>query len=387
MSNEVPEIIDLDFILSRYENTDIVVLSQEFVPCSNIFALKLSVTIDAYPFDGTKVVNYFVKLCKQDTNIDIRTDYIARFQKEIYFYQLAIPAITNFQRDRCIRAMPYYNLFPKCIGARLNIDREKTVPDETAVLILEELKEQGYQCENTNRDCSLQDYTVILTTLAYMHAVPLAMRTHQLDSFKSNVLPSLLDIKQHNKIPHWFDNIYDMVYQVFKFNDAISPYFQSIKTAIEKSKKYTLFGKPFTCDCWITLCHSNFSKLNLMMKCECIYRGKSIKILDNQTLEYSHCCNDLIFFLFTSVNSNLLNSHYDFLVCWYYDFFVYTLTKYEIDVRPYTVNNFYKELKIQGPRMILQILRALPYITNDMYDEDKEPVLGMEYIQKLGMNL
>ncbi|KAF7279851.1 hypothetical protein GWI33_006659 [Rhynchophorus ferrugineus] len=380
---ESQKIINLNDILSKYYKVDLMVYEQSFTQYWKPTLCELKVLIEKKKAEPEELF-YFVKMCEQDIKVYIRIDHLSNFKTEVDFYDTAVPAMTEFQRRKSIYARTYQNLFPKCIGARVSAEQGKRLPDESGILLFEHLGRMGYMNPSPTEGLYMSACEIVLANLAEMHATPIAMRILCLPDFKSKVVPCLINTKQPKIRSRRYKKINEMLDELGDFDFEMLPYIPSVKRTIEMIKHNTLFNDSFSDETWITLCHSNFSILNVMLK----YDTKTAipiacKLLDFKTLEYSYCFNDLVFFLSTSINSTLFKYHFDFMLESYFSSFIQVLMEYDIDLVAYSRNNFHKHLNIQAPNMILKILQALPYIACNKYGEDGEPILGSKFKRRL----
>lgn len=68
-----------------------------------------------------------------------------------------------------------------------------------------------------------------------------------------------------------------------------------------------------------TICHNDFWVNNMMLQWDKEGRPQDIKIVDFQTTHYNSAAIDLLFFLFTSVESNVLVADLDSFLRLYFD--------------------------------------------------------------------
>lgn len=90
-------------------------------------------------------------------------------------------------------------------------------------------------------------------------------------------------------------------------------------------------------DVFNSICHNDFWVNNIMIK----YEGSpekptSLKIFDFQLTKFAPVTLDLIFFLFTSLNYDLLHNSFDELVKEYYDEFIRILKVHSCSVEEFS---------------------------------------------------
>ncbi|XP_030747740.1 uncharacterized protein LOC115876184 [Sitophilus oryzae] len=379
----------LDVLLGKYFGEEITVLDSSTytvpLPVTKVSRYELKVKIFKRVSRQEEKLDLFIKLFEPDVKIHIRLDLLTRFKKEVDTYNLTIPALTEFQR---LNGFPedqlYSNMFAKCIGARVSVEDDKSIPDKTAVIILENLKSLGYASENiVYGGFDLEAARLLVHNLAQFHAVPLAMRIMHLDVFQEKVVPSMAEFKKHTKNPEYYKIIDSIIKQGIEGDNELEPHLDAIFNAIEFSKANTWFTKYYTDETWITLSHSDYSILNLMLIKDDKGHALSSKIVDLQVFEYLHCTSDLLYFLFTSVEQEVLKKNYEALVKIYFERFLEVLTQCQVYTGEYTLKNFYQELTSEAPKVLINILQALPFVTCEKWPEDGEPVLTPKYKRKV----
>ncbi|KAJ8950675.1 hypothetical protein NQ318_012754 [Aromia moschata] len=95
--------------------------------------------------------------------------------------------------------------------------------------------------------------------------------------------------------------------------------------------------------------------------------GKAVKnkMVDLQLTTYSSLIRDLIFFLFTSVDNGVLDKHLDDFVQLYYDSFVDNLKDFDLDLGPFSWEEFQKELEEVAPTEVYHVLVMLKPICTE----------------------
>lgn len=96
------------------------------------------------------------------------------FKKEITAYTEILPTLENFQRECGIK--DFIDVFPKCYGARLNLDKNQNEVGVDAVLIFENLKVDNYVMYNRFDGFDFDTSNYIVKDLAKFHALTLAMK-------------------------------------------------------------------------------------------------------------------------------------------------------------------------------------------------------------------
>ncbi|XP_076260694.1 uncharacterized protein LOC143196693 [Rhynchophorus ferrugineus] len=374
MATTKERISGLRMILHNYYNTEVHMVDEELSILEKPTCIELTAQFRKGGQSNLETLACFVKLCEFDTGITINIDQLTGFKKEVDFYRFVIPALTKYQkRQKIASGSHYYYLFPKCIGATVSILCDREVPDETGALVLENIKEMGYRVPDENLD--MKSCKLVLSQMARMHAAPLAMKLVSLEEYKAQVVPYLLNTCYRKTPYRHFDarTLTADVLQMYDLSDSIS----STDAVIEYSKSITDLNI-IEDDTWFTLCHSDFTIRNLMMTYDLRGNPQGCKIIDWKCYSYSHCCDDLLLFLFTSVEIPILIECYSSLLDYYYTQLIYQLKKYRVGkkIGPYTKARFLGEVHMQGQKLLAQIVQALAYITCEGYKENGEPILG-----------
>lgn len=113
------------------------------------------------------------------------------FPKECSIYTIVAPQLNKFQVERQVPHHLQLNVFCDCFGARDRVDDEP-------LLLLENLKMQGFTIGDRHKGFNRKHSEFILTNLAHFHAVPIALRYLNPQLFASTIRPSLEKISMAN---------------------------------------------------------------------------------------------------------------------------------------------------------------------------------------------
>ncbi|CAH1119518.1 unnamed protein product [Phaedon cochleariae] len=97
------------------------------------------------------------------------------YQREIYVYEKIFPAFEKFQEERKI--IDRFNAVPKCYRTFLS-----------EVIVLENLRTQGYKLHNKGIPMNLQHIELVLSNYAKLHALSFAFRDQKAEEY--NILTS-----------------------------------------------------------------------------------------------------------------------------------------------------------------------------------------------------
>lgn len=289
-------------------------------------------------------------------------DTAVTFKKEIIAYTKVIPAFVQLQKEQGVSNDELLDIFPKCYGARLNLDKNQNAVDDDAVLVFENLKVQGYDTYNRYLGFELDASKIVMRDLAKFHAVGIAMKLLKPDVFQEVVGPCLVRNKGLDYIPAEVEDSFKYsVVTVASTIPEIAQYVERLELAFETSKQSFRADKQPRPQ-WGTLIHGDYWVNNTMIKKDSNNKPIKNKIVDLQILEYDSVVHDLIFFLFTSVANDILEQHYEDLLKTYHVSFVKTLKQLNVDTDLYTWEEFLKEIDIEAPKEFFHVSFMLKFI-------------------------
>lgn len=262
------------------------------------------------------------------------------FNKEIELYNTIIPTLQQFQKDHGIKDV--IDFVPKFYGGRLGLEEGKY--DQNAVLLLENLKIEGYVTENRNVGFDFSTTKLILQKLAQFHAIPLALKLKKPKEFELKIKPYLKEVIM---VPsEASENAFDpltLIIETIEQDPFCSKYYPKLKPLVEKfvgMKKHQVTTKDFLatvvhCDLWVN---------NVMIK-PVDGKVEGVKLVDFQMTHYDSPGRDVSFFLFTSVQNDVIVNKYDELVAEYHKSFINTLKQFDINTEPYSLKVIHEDIK------------------------------------------
>ncbi|KAJ8931040.1 hypothetical protein NQ314_016068 [Rhamnusium bicolor] len=254
------------------------------------------------------------------------------FKKELEFYRTVVPTLREFQKDHALDVMDF---FPEFYGGRLGQGLNPDLFDNDAVILLENLK----LCFD------LDGAKFILKSLAAFHAIPLALKFKKPEVFKKSVLPFINNVKAFDSLgKEIVYTVIDGIVKLAEENKKCVPLLSGIKSGMERSYYFTQNPSPPR-EPFATLIHCDLWVNNTMVKMD---ENKVIgnKFVDFQLTEYGSPARDLIFFVFDSIQNNVVVNYFDDLVEFYHQNFTDILCKFNIDIGPFSLKNFREEIDI-----------------------------------------
>ncbi|XP_066154075.1 uncharacterized protein [Euwallacea fornicatus] len=265
-------------------------------------------------------------------------------RNEIKWYSEIVPLLTEFAQEYGIETSHYV----KHLGSRFSLDSSKSKADSEAVLVLENLIPQGYINFERQIGFDLTTSKAILKVLAKFHAIPLASK------FKKPELFALIKDYLQKTTPNFGGEENQtgaappekLILAKALEIPACAPYVQNIK-ALQKNfvpmnERFKVTGK----EPWNTIVHNDFWVNNMMIKANEQERSKSlVKILDFQICLYTSYTWDVVFFLLTSLQDEVLTQHLDDLIKHYYEEFTKILNKFDIPELKLSYDDYLEDLK------------------------------------------
>jgi thiamine kinase-like enzyme len=342
-------ILAVDVILQQYSET----------PCNLSLVAKL--------LPPTKF------LCEV-INIDVT------FRKEVNAYTLVFPEFYHLQREREIPENEILDVFPKLYGARINRhgDRNEKA-DETAILLLENLKISGYGTGDRRNGLNLKHMELGVTHLAGFHALSVALKILRPQVFKETVLRACESFQIASKmdetgLPKWIASTMNYV----KAIPECEQYLQKIENAlIRYVKKVVPPTDPFA-----AFIHNDLWVNNILFQYEQERNDipSGIKFVDFQLTQFSSPAKDLIFFIYSSAMLDVIDNNYEHLVCLYHCEFTKCLRKLGCNMDPFTFQKLQEEINISGSLEFAHILMMLKFICAD---QNQLPELSNDCVEEL----
>ncbi|CAH1974586.1 unnamed protein product [Acanthoscelides obtectus] len=307
------------------------------------------------------------------------------------------PYLRNYLKEYGVQKAKYIDqLFPKCYGARISTDENSNAVDDDGVLIFENLKSEGYITEDRLTGFDKEAAELIVSDLARFHATTIALKLIKPGVFKEKILPCTVKNKGLEQLPEEVGkSFHDSIMEGAMEQSELEPYLPRLQKIVDYFAVHSFVNRPPPNEKWGTMTHADYWTSNTMiLKNE---KGKVIKnkIVDLQLCSYTSVVRDLIFFLFTSVINSTLDKHYEDFLRAYHNSFTDTLKDFDLDLGPYTWEEFVKEVNDVGPNETYHVLVMLKPIcterekvknsAEDFQDSDwsRKDLLGPQHRRKL----
>lgn len=209
--------------------------------------------------------------------------------------------------------------------------------DSDAVLLLENLKVSNYVSIEPTCGLDLRLTRLVLKNLASLHSVPLALKLRNPEVFDKEIRPHLSPWMPK---PEMHNTYRSAILRLISEMPEIAHLEDRILTGFDRELVPEETREPFATithnDCWAS---NNLAKY---------HDGKatSCKLVDYQICGYGSPARDLVFFLFSSCQVEVLEGYLDELLRWYYDEFIANLRKLNCDLGKFGWEEFQKEVDI-----------------------------------------
>ncbi|KAH8412146.1 hypothetical protein KR009_000092 [Drosophila setifemur] len=264
-------------------------------------------------------------------------------------YQFLSAELAKLQLQAGILPSKIFDGFPRYYGSRISLDPKATKVDRNAVLVQENLTVRGYRPGNRHKSYDLPHIVLILNYLAQYHALPIALRLKKPQLYEEQVRPFFRKFDMNGNIPPSEQELIDF--------DILSDIRQvaSEEKDVERVKELLgLFNEfqaakdvedgPFN-----TLVHGDLWINNLMVKYGEWKNEEGtpirVKIVDFQIAQYGSLVHDIIFLLFSSLDTTVLEENYYNFLAIYYKAFIQTLREMDVDTSSYTYEGFLEEVQ------------------------------------------
>ncbi|XP_063990924.1 uncharacterized protein LOC135169665 [Diachasmimorpha longicaudata] len=347
---------DLKGLLSQTLGNDINILETSWKnltdPGENFGSLILAVNVVFTKSSSKKILHTVVKLPPPSVYLLQLFNSPATFNKELVFYRDVTPVFLQLQKDNGLADAESLWLGPHYYGGRLGLMPNKF--DDQACIVLENLNYSGYRMIDRLNGLSRDQTEYAVKQLAKLHAITIATRIQKPKVFENVVMPALESCVNDEAIACVMDMIRKAVTDLGNIPEAkedMDDVHKTIESMMELEKAMEKDED------WFTFVHSDFWGNNMMYK----FKDNTdeivdMKIVDFQLGNYDYGVKDLIFFLISSPRIDLTEGIFDDMVRIYYESFVESLKRFNVDTTKFTWNKLLRLLDMCGPVKLAQCL-------------------------------
>ncbi|CAG9831174.1 unnamed protein product [Diabrotica balteata] len=355
----VPKIEKLDELISGHIGRDKKIIDSKITrltaPGENFGSEMLKVDLRLKSTEGKEEdLHVVAKLIPENEfsraifNVDVS------FNVEKEFYNSIVPTLQDFQRKQGITKV--IDCFPRLYGARNNLGNNGEKVDNNAALVLENLKIQGFDNIDRIKGFDLATTKMILKCLAEFHAIPVAIKVKDTKTFEKNIKAYMsCNFPAAPKPP--VEDLFEVVYNTLQDKT----YEKFVPKIQESAKKFSLMSDEFR-EPFATISHRDLWVNNIMVKQD-ENTTEEVKIVDFQLYSYDSPAADIFFFLFSSVNFDVLRYHLDNLLHYYQQHFQSTLKNLNCDL-DFSYQKFIEELGLATSWELAHTIFMVSFVIN-----------------------
>lgn len=356
----------LDTLLAQALGNDLRIKHLEWKPLTapgeNFGSVMLAIVVTlTRPSNKTETLNLVAKLPPTSAYLLDLFNSPVTFKKELQFYDTMAKEFIDLQIENGLNEKDLSSLVPKFIVGRIGLKNPREF-DEQAVIILENLKFNGYNTEDRIFGLDRKHTEFAIDNLARLHALTIALRMKKPQLYERIAAEVLMKVL--NETTEKCVN--DMVKKTqsdFESIEEIKPYLDRINRTIERNGQ-TKNNPEKPEEPWPTLIHNDFWVNNMMFRHNEKGEPVDMKIVDFQLCLCDYGIKDLIFFLISSANKEILDNNLDDMFELYYSCFIKMLKKLNVDTERFSKQKFDEILNRCGPEkfsqcvMMVQVIQA-----------------------------
>ena len=304
------------------------------------------------------------------------------FPNEVGFYQTIAPCLREFQHEKRIPEL--VSSFPDFYTARISKHHHKI--DESSVLLIKNIKKDGFEILDRTVGFDLKQCKLVLTKMAEVHATAAALKLQQPTLFQEKVVPFFEEYETFVMDDESNDKMIQVALDVVRDDVICKRYLPRLEeimkdssVIIQKKNDKTVPDNHF-----FTLVHSDMWTNNIMVK---IIDGEivDVKFVDYQLYEYTSLTRDVVFFLYSSVKTEVLKEGCDYLLRYYYDNFIDWMKKLDCDVKDFSFEGFIEDMKAMVKKFeFFHVMTMLPPIYATSKDTKDVEQLDMDNLIFVG---
>ncbi|KOC65107.1 hypothetical protein WH47_04697 [Habropoda laboriosa] len=351
-------------------------------PGENFGSVMLAITaVVTRANNKTETLNLVTKLPPTSTYLLELFNSPVTFKKELHFYSSMAKEFVNLQLECGINEQDLMILAPKFFGGRLGLKNPEKF-DEQAAIVLENLKYNGYGTEDRIYGLDRKHTEFAIEELAKLHALTIALKTKKPQLYEKVAKIVLSEVLNDMTEKCVVDMIRKAQADIESIEE-VKPYLERVNRTIEHgiqaSRKLEIPEEP-----WATLVHNDFWVNNMMFRHNELGDLVDMKIVDFQLCLYDYGMKDLIFFLVSSANKEVLDNKLDDMLDLYYSCFVKVLKKLQVDTEKFSkqkydeIVNRCAPVKFNQCMMMAQVIQAPRGIAPEMKDmKDKDVFMNV----------
>ncbi|KAJ4016110.1 Ecdysteroid Kinase 25 [Neodiprion lecontei] len=256
------------------------------------------------------------------------------FRKEMNMFKVIGPAYQALERECGIPESEVLDILPNFYGGRLSLNETEDTFDHDAVILMENLKAKNYACLDRMVGVDLPHAKFAIEELARFHAVSIAVKLKKPDVFE--------ELKENAKLRNFeaemFMEFITYLINIVKDVPVLHPHLPRIEKALSRPVSDIWNMTPE--EPWGAIVHTDLWTNNLMFRVDANGKPESVKFVDFQTYMYLNPMRDLVFFVISSCQSEVVSLHMEELADFYYEKFLSHLARLDCDVNLFPRHSF-----------------------------------------------
>ncbi|XP_060531965.1 uncharacterized protein LOC132705405 [Cylas formicarius] len=309
-------------------------------PGENYGSVMLKIDAKIKSHGGEQIVHAVAKCMPPSKVIQDTFNLSFTFKNEICWYTSIIPTMQKFQSEN--GAQNIIDFFPTMYGARTSLDSDKDIVDDDGVLLLENLKESGFENEDRRRGFDIQTAKEIVKKLAVFHSVAVAIKIKNPELFEAKIHAHLYGAECSDDSTSGLQDCFKYVIKLLQEDSECKVLLDRVKPALALNP----WGLRHAREPWAGVVHLDLWTNNIMVKKQ--ENDTKVMFLDLQAGTYASITADLIIFVTTSVKFPDIEVHMDDLIKLYYSTFIDNLKEFGVDTTPFSYDSFLEELKTEA---------------------------------------
>ncbi|RZC37801.1 EcKinase and/or DUF1679 domain containing protein [Asbolus verrucosus] len=292
----------------------------------------------------TEHLTVVAKMLPQNEFIETLFNSQRTYRNEVGFYQIIAPCLRELQKEQGLSE--FFNSFPAFYNARMSLNPASTRVDEDAVLLIKNIKDEGFINIDRTVGFDLDQTKLILKKMVELHGTTIALKALKPDIFEKKLGQFFEEFRIFDVGAKGSEEMTNSLIDTIKDDEFCAQHLEKIRQTLETNSSHihTKNNKEFHQGPFLSFVHSDMWSNNIMVK---IVGNKPIdvKFVDFQIYEYSSLTRDVIFFLFSSVEFPVIQKHCDDLLRFYYDDLINYLKKLKCDTSAFSYESFIAEIK------------------------------------------
>lgn len=280
------------------------------------------------------------------------------FTKEIFMYETIMPTYNKLELECGFRKSEVFDVLAKFYGSRLSMQPDGEF-DDNAVILMENLKVKGFYNGDRTKGYDLEHAELAVKALARFHALGMATKEKK---------PGMYEIfKMYAKCLQaegTAENMFKVVLNTIQQDPEMSPYYDRCSKILLGFTLEDLWTEELR-EPWSTIIHSDFWVNNIMFR-----RGEKekleIKFVDFQIYVCASPLRDLLFFLYSSVEPDIVDDHGDNLLDLYYETLLDILTKMKCNTSAFNKEDFTAKLAEDAEKEFVHVSFMIKVLTLDI---------------------